>query len=253
MAKQTGDEIKADVAKCFPQMTEKAKRDRAKELGVTLRSMRRWWSESQKPGVKRKRGNWKGNFRRPEVDTNEAVELLQAGLNYTAIAEKLHTSRALIMYRLKRVAGLHLVPKIDPKLSTKLPWSEIVSMYESKRMSREEIIAALSEQGFTVAVNTIYRGLRARIQMRDKTAHMTALWAERNRMLREYKAEHVPPRRGRKRKDDLAAKVIKLKKTMSWGELTIKLNKETNDPRDEKSKEGYRSLFRARKKAAGGG
>jgi hypothetical protein len=76
-----------------------------------------------------------------------------------------------------------------------------------------------------------------------------------NRTLRDGR-----PKIGRTRKDDLAARVEELKPSMSWPQLTRKLNEEARRRgQKENSQEAYRSLLRSRKpkvprsSAAGGG
>jgi hypothetical protein len=57
---------------------------------------------------------------------------------------------------------------------------------------------------------------------------------------------------GRKREDAVAARVAEVKKTMSWGKLTIKLNEEARrSGSKQRTEEGYRSLYRSRKTAPG--
>jgi len=67
-------------------------------------------------------------------------------------------------------------------------------------------------------------------------------------------------KRGPEPKDDIAARVKELKPSMSWPQLTRKLNEEARRRgEDERSQEAYRSLYRSRKhetprsSAAGGG
>jgi hypothetical protein len=157
-----------EIAKRLP-ITEVTVRNMLRRAGYTLRP----------------RGGQKGHLRCPRIKTAEIVRLKDEGLNYAKIAEKLHTSRALVMYRLTKVAGLTLAPIIDRNLSKKLPWDEIIALYSVQKVSIEKIA-----KRHKAGTNTILRGLVKRgIEIRSKTAHVPAMWAERKQKLAA--ADHI--------------------------------------------------------------
>lgn len=96
---------------------------------------------------------------------------------------------------------------------------------------------------------------RARHEKRLQRGRKSA--ARYHQRLRELAAEALrlraqqPARKGkgRTRKDDIADRVVQLKRTgLSWSQLTIKLNEEARRAgSQERNEEAYRSLYRSRK------
>jgi hypothetical protein len=89
------------------------------------------------------------------------------------------------------------------------------------------------------------------VDLREKLA---AVEAELERTVAADRATKKPGTKGRKRKDDVADRVIRLKADLSWTQLTIKMNEEAvRSGLEELTEEAYRSLYRSRKKKLGDG
>jgi transposase-like protein len=124
----------------------------------------------------RPRGGKSGHFKRPEVKTEDLVrDFSDEHLNYSQISERRGISIPGVIYRLKQTDCKLPEHNYHPVL----PWDKIIFLYCDQKISGETIA-----RPFKVGANTIYRGLEERgIELRERTAHMSGLWAERKQKI----------------------------------------------------------------------
>jgi hypothetical protein len=164
-----------------------------KMMGVSHRTVWKWCRDYGLPMLPR--GGVAGRFKRPDIDTDAILTLKAQGLKPGQIAKRLKTSRAVVAYRLENYSDWKPDKDFHDK-SSSLPWEEIIHKYAALKVSGETIA-----EEHKVSRGVIYRGLVNRgIKLRERTAHMKDLWADRKAKL--AKAERVLATRGGKTPED---------------------------------------------------